>query len=165
MKSLLIILLLIISGTYTSLDHPFHVSNTEFNYNQTDKNLEVICKIFTDDFEKALNIFYKQKADFSEAKLKGQMESMVPRYMKSHLAVSINGKWLQLSYLGYEIDHESVAVYLEYPLNELPKTIEVQNTLAYEAYDDQVGIVHFIVGGKRISNKLVYPEKSLKFEF
>ena len=48
---------------------------------------------------------------------------------------------------------------------EVPKKIEIQNTLAYEAYTDQVGIVHFIVQGKRITNKLTYPEKSLKFEF
>ncbi len=147
------------------VDHPFHVSNTEFNYNQADKNLEVTCKIFTDDFEKALNLFFNQKADFTDSKLTKQMNLLVPKYMKTHLAVSVNGKWLDLSCLGYEIDHESVNVYLEYPMEILPKKIEVQNTLAYEAYTDQVGIVHFIVQGKRITNKLTYPDKTLKFEF
>ncbi|HQW95277.1 MAG TPA: hypothetical protein PLU58_05715 [Saprospiraceae bacterium] len=147
------------------VDHPFHVSNTEFNYNQTDKNLEVTCKIFTDDFERALNLFFKQKADFTDLKLTKQMNLLVPKYLKTHLAVNVNGKWLDLSCLGYEIDHESVNVYLEHPMAEVPKKIEIQNTLAYEAYTDQVGIVHFIVQGKRITNKLTYPEKSLKFEF
>lgn len=146
-------------------EHPFHVSNTEFNYNAADKNLEVTCKIFTDDFERALNLYSKQKADFSDSKLADSMDKMVRDYMKTHLAVTIDGKKLALSCLGYELDRESVDVYLEHPLNAIPKNIEVQNTLAYEAYEDQVGVVHFIVNGKRKSSKLVYPEKVLKFNF
>ena len=34
--------------------HPFFVSVTEINHNAGDKNLEISCKIFTDDFEAAL---------------------------------------------------------------------------------------------------------------
>ena len=36
------------------VDHPFHVSVIEINHNAADKNLEISCKIFTDDFEKIM---------------------------------------------------------------------------------------------------------------
>lgn len=145
--------------------HPFHVSNTEFNYNATDKNLEVSCRIFTDDFEKALGMYFKEKADFTDKKLSGKMEIMVRDYMKTHLAIKIDNKRLALSCLGFELDHEAVNVYLEHPLALPPKKIEVQNTLVYEAYEDQVSVVHFIVNGQRKSSKLDYPDKVLHFTF
>jgi hypothetical protein len=43
--------------------HPFHVSVVEINHNETDKTLEISCKIFIDDFEKVLAQNYKVKVD------------------------------------------------------------------------------------------------------
>lgn len=145
--------------------HPFHVSNTEINYNGPDKNLEIICRIFTDDFEKALGLYLKQKADFTDPKLESRMDQMVRDYMKTHLAITADKKRLSPRYIGYEVEREAVNIYLEHALPAAPGRVEVQNTLAYEAYDDQVGIVHVIIGGRRITNKVTYPDKELIFEF
>lgn len=145
--------------------HPFHVSNTEISYNAPDKNLEIICRIFTDDFEKALGLYLKQKADFTDPKLESRMDQMVRDYMKTHLAITADSKRLSPRYIGYEVEKEAVNVYLEHALPAAPKRVEVQNTLVYEAYDDQVGIVHVIINGRRITNKITYPDKGLTFEF
>lgn len=145
--------------------HPFHVSNTELNYNAADKNLEVTCRVFTDDFEKALGITFKAKADFSKPELEKTMDEMVRKYLKTHLAVFLDGKRADLSYLGYESDSEAINVYLEYNYPQPPSVFNIENTLLYEAYDDQAGIVHCIVNGKRITRKINYPEKAEEFRF
>ena len=44
-------------------------------------------------------------------------------------------------------------------------TIEITNNIMYDQFDDQVNIMHVIVGGKRKSNKLSYPDKSVSFSF
>ena len=145
--------------------HPFHVSNTELNYNASDKNLEVSCRVFTDDFELALGITTKAKADFSRPEMEKSMDEMVQRYMKTHLAVFLDGRRAELKYLGYEVDKEAVNIYLEYAYPSTPKIFNIENTLLYEAHDDQSGIIHCIVNDKRITKKINYPEKAEEFRF
>jgi hypothetical protein len=40
------------TGDTQLFSHPFFISVTEINHNSGDKNLEISCKIFTDDFGK-----------------------------------------------------------------------------------------------------------------
>ena len=168
MKIILFILLYGAGNFYTAYNavkHPFHVSNTEINYNAVDKNLEISCKIFTDDFESALEKTYKQKADFSNKSMESQMEKLVKQYMKDHLAIHVDKKQMLLTYIGYEVDREAVNIYLESPYINFPKTVIVQNTLNYEVYDDQISIIHVIVNGKRNTKKITFPAKLETFNF
>src|SRR5687768_6597088 len=48
--------------------HPFFVSTTEINHNAADKNLEISCRIFTDDFETTLTKAYQSKVDLFKPK-------------------------------------------------------------------------------------------------
>jgi len=168
MKMILFILLYGAGNFYTednAVRHPFHVSNTEINYNAVDKNLEISCKIFTDDFESALEKTYKQKADFSNKSMESQMEKLVKQYMKDHLTINVDKKQMLLTYIGYEVDREAVNIYLESPYINFPKTVIVQNTLNYEVYDDQISIIHVIVDGKRNTKKITFPAKLETFNF
>ena len=54
---------LVLSAANSPAPHPFHVSVVEINHNSADKNLEISCKIFTDDFERVLRQNYKTKID------------------------------------------------------------------------------------------------------
>ena len=72
--------------------HPFHVSVMEINHNATDKTLEISCKIFTDDFEKVLAQNYKTKVDLINPPDRKAMDSVVKKYIFSHLSVSVDGK-------------------------------------------------------------------------
>ena len=168
MKIMVSILLFTLCSSFTesgSSLHPFHVSNTEINYNKPDKNIEISCKIFTDDFESALEKTFKEKADFSNKVLESNMERMVKKYMTDHLSVNIDNKYFTLSYIGYEQDREAINVYLEIPYQGQPKSFVIQSTINYEVYDDQTGIIHVIVDGKRSTKKVVYPDKSETFNF
>ena len=145
--------------------HPIHVSNTEINYNSKDKNLEIICRIYTDDFEKALVQMFKQKADFSAKDADVQLKDRVKKYLTANLNLKIDNKKADLSLLGFELDHEAVNVYLEFSQTTSPKSFVIQNSILYDVYDDQMSIIHVIVEGKRITKKLDFPDKSENFEF
>jgi hypothetical protein len=60
--------------TTVGFAHPVYVSITEVEYNTIEKSLEVSCKIFTNDFEKALSQHYKTPIDLLSGKNKAAMD-------------------------------------------------------------------------------------------
>jgi hypothetical protein len=145
--------------------HPFHVSVVEINPNTADKTLEISCKIFTDDFEKVLAQNYKTKVDLINPPNKVSMDSLVKKYIFSHLLIKADGKPVKLQYLGFENESEAAFSYIEVENISAVKKIEVTTNIMHDIFTDQVNIIHTIVGGKRISNKLDYPNKETSFSF
>ncbi len=145
--------------------HPFHVSVIEINHNAADKTLEISCKIFTDDFEKILSKNYKTKVDLTNPPNKAAMDTLVRRYIFSHLALKANGKPVSLSYVGFEQENEAVYGYVE--VDNIPSVsrVDITNSLMYDQFDDQINIMHVIVNGNRKSTKLSYPEKEAVVSF
>jgi len=156
---------IILSASTPFIPHPFHVSVTEINHNATDKTLEISCKIFTDDFEKILAKNYKTKVDLGKAEIKNAMDSLVKKYVLSHFSLRADNKAVKYSYLGFEIDNEATFAYIEIESIPSVANISIGNTILYDQFDDQINIMHVIVGGKRKSNKLVYPDKEVNFSF
>lgn len=145
--------------------HPFHVSVTEINHNAADKTLEVTCKIFTDDFEGVLAKNYKAKVDLINPPNKAAMDTLVKKYIISHLAVKANGKPVKFSYLGFEHDKEAVFAYLEVENVQTVSAFTINNNLMYDFFDDQVNIIHVFVGGNRKSTRLSYPDTEATVNF
>lgn len=145
--------------------HPFHVSVVEINHNATDRTLEISCKIFTDDFEKVLAKNYQTKVDLSNPPDKKAMDSVVKKYIFSHLSVSADGKPGKLVYVGFEREAEAVFSYVQIDNVPSVKKIDVTDKLMQDMFDDQVNIVHVIVNGNRKSTKLDYPSTNASIGF
>lgn len=155
---------LVVKRTAGQQVHPFHVSVTEINHNQQEAALEMQCKLFTDDFEAAIGKLYNRKVDLINASLHGSMDSLVSKYVLTHLQLKINGKMLTPSYLGFEQEKEAVYVYIEYPrAPSLIQEVELFNNLLFDYYTDQINIIHFKSGDKRKSVKLDYPDTTVRF--
>lgn len=145
--------------------HPLHVATADISYNAQDGKLEVICTIFTDDFETALNKQYHTKTDLVKPALHTAMDAFVKQYLAANLHLKANNSPAQLSYVGFEINREAVNVYLETDKITSPKKIEAEVSLLHNLYDDQLNIVHITVSGTRKSEKLDYPNKNVTQTF
>ncbi|MBL7748756.1 MAG: hypothetical protein JNM19_15065 [Chitinophagaceae bacterium] len=145
--------------------HPFHVSVVEVNHNAADKTLEISCKIFTDDFEKVLAKNYKAKTDLINPPNKAAMDSLVKRYLFSHLSIKANGKPVTFSYLGFENENEAAYGYIEVENVPSVTKLEVSTNIMYDLFEDQLNILHITVGGNRKSTRLSYPEKEAVFNY
>jgi len=145
--------------------HPFHVSTTEINHNATDKTLEISCRIFVDDFESCLSKHYHIKADLTAASVKTNMDTLVKKYLSTHLQIKADGKAALIQYLGFEKEDEAVNVYFEADNIVTVKKVEINNFILHDLYNDQVNIIHVVVGGTRKSTKLDYPNKEAAFSF
>jgi hypothetical protein len=149
----------------SGLPHPFHVSVIEINHNANDKTLEISCKLFTDDFEKILAKNYKTHVDLTNPPNHAAMDTLVKKYIFNHLALKVNGKAVNFTYVGFEPDHEAVYGYIEVDNIPALSKIDITNTLMYDQFDDEVNIMHVIVNGNRKSTKLTFPDKDVTVSF
>ena len=145
--------------------HPFHVSVVEINHNATDKTLEISCKIFTDDFEKVLAQNYQTRIDLINPPDKKAMDTVVKKYIVSHLTVSADGKPGNLVYIGYERDAEAVYSYVQVENISSVKKLDIVNKLMHDLFDDQINIMHVTVNGSRKSTKLDFPTANASLNF
>jgi hypothetical protein len=139
--------------------HPLHVSTADISYNAQDGKLEVICTLFTDDFEAALVKQYHTKTDLVKPAMHTAMDALVKQYLNSNLHLKANNTAAPLNYVGFEINREAVNVYLESDKVVTPKKIEANVSLLHNLFDDQLNIVHITVNGTRKSERLDYPNK------
>jgi hypothetical protein len=145
--------------------HPFYISVTEINQNAAEKILEVSCKFFADDFEQTLEKAYNTHLDIASAKDKILFDKVIPDYINKHLQLTVDGKPVELRYVGYEKEKESAYAYFEVQNLTSVKQLDAVNTLLHDFRTEQINIMHVTVGGKRQSTKLDYPASKATFRF
>lgn len=145
--------------------HPLHIATVEIEHNANEKTLEITCKTFWDDFEDILSKNNKSRVDLTNDKATTENNKKILEYIKTHLQVSVDGKNVLLGIVGFEKEDEVIYSYLQAEQIPSVKKISITNTLMYDLFDDQVGIIHVIVNGKRQSTKLEYPVKKAEFVY
>ena len=145
--------------------HPFFVSVTEINHNARTQSVEVSCRMFYDDLEHALEKDYKQPLDIVKPANKAVLNKLISEYVKKHLSIKADGKPLNLSYVGYEIQEDGAWAYFEVKGVQNVKNIQVHDDILNAQHEEQINMLHVIVGGQRKSTKLDAPEADASFSF
>jgi hypothetical protein len=146
----------------SALAHPYYVSVTELEWNGKEKEVQVSCKLFTDDFEEALKQSGKS-VDLAKGN-KANNQAGIESYLRQHFVLKINGKALPLTIAGYENDQEATWVYLQGPCSAMPAEMDVTNSLLYEIKKEQVNIVHLKAVDQRKSFRLVNPDTGIHWK-
>ncbi len=141
--------------------HPYYMSVTEFEYKPAEKEVQVACKIFTDDLEETLKLTTKRKVDLLNNAAKTENEQLLTTYLQQHLKLQLDGKIVPLQMIGYEQEGEAVWIYLLAKNTTAFKTATVFNDLLYSYKEEQINIIHFKNGGERKSHRLNYPAKQV----
>lgn len=139
--------------------HPFYVSVTEVVHQPSTGNLEVVCKIFTDDFEHTLRMANPGvKVDLLKREMQEQMKPYIESYINKHLKITANGRLVTLQFAGFEQEEEGIVSYFESaPLRNVQQ-VHVWCNLLYEYKKEQMNLFHITVNGTRKSFKLNHPE-------
>ncbi|QNA43520.1 DUF6702 family protein [Lacibacter sediminis] len=141
--------------------HPYYMSVTEFEYKPAEKEVQVACKIFTDDLEEALKKEYKRKVDIMNISTKKENEQLLNRYLQQHLRLQLDGKAAALQMIGFEQEGEAVWIYLVTSNTTAFKSAVVFNDLLYSYREDQLNIIHFKNKGERKSHRFTFPNKEV----
>ena len=160
--SFILALSLVLSG-----GHPLHVTVTEIEMDEKEKQLEITMRVFVDDLEKTMRDKLQQPAlDIVKPSNGLTVDQMTRDYLKSHFKILLDNKAQEIKYLGHEMDGDAFVFYLEVTHVKRWKTMHVQNDSMTETFVDESNLVHVSVRGKIRSLRLTAttPVDKLTFE-
>ena len=130
--------------------HAFHTSITEMRYNPKEKAFEISLRIFTDDLEKTLSTYNKNKKIVIENNDKNDI--FIEQYIRKHFVITTpRNQKLNYQYVGKEKEGEAMWIYLEMPLNESLKGSKIQNDVLIDMFEDQTNIVNIFMNNDKKS--------------
>ena len=153
-KSLLVLLLPLLAFTVA---HKFYVSVTNISYSEKDRSLQITSRIFIDDFEQVLFERYGIEAHLATDSESALADEYIEKYLNTKFLMFVDGEQRQYNFLGKKYDNDIMICYLEVlelDIDEV-KSIEVQNELLTDLFDEQQNVVHFKINGKKKSFVLI----------
>jgi hypothetical protein len=148
-----------------SLVHPLHISVTEIAFDEKEKELEIIMRVFTDDLETSIRATRKDETIDILSPKGTSTDQLIQEYILPHLAVTLDGKLQNLNYLGHEEEGQALLCYIQVSNVKKWKTIGVRNDAMMEIYDDQSNLINVTVEGEVRSLRLLKNEPSGKITF
>lgn len=148
-----------------SMAHPFYLSVCDLKYNSNSKKLEGTVKVFCNDLEEALKRLEQKPVDLIHAKNKTEILVLLGNYLSKRLSFTSKGQTIKYELLGYEIEEESLWIYLESESMPSPKSLSIENSILYDFLKEQMNIVNLEIAGEQKSWKLSFPEKRVVFDF
>ena len=125
--------------------HPLHISVTEINYDEKEKSLEIMSRIFMDDLEMTMrDRYHSDNLDILAPKEK-TLDEMMREYFTENLRISLDKKNQKINYLGHENDGDTFVFYIEVVSVKKWKEISVSNTAMIQKFQDQSNLVHVTV--------------------
>lgn len=145
--------------------HPLHISVTEIAYDEKEKELEVIMRVFTDDLETAVRAARKNESIDILSPRGVTTDQLVKEYILLHFEVTLDGKKQENIYLGHEVEGEAILCYIQIAKVKKWKTIGVRNDVIQEIHDDQSNLINVTVDGVVRSLRLMKNKASGEITF
>ena len=144
-----LLIALVFSIVTASTAHKFYVSTTKIEYVEQQQSVQIISKIFIDDLEEVLRKRYDESIVL-DSKDESEQD-FVKRYLLEKLQITINGIPATLEYIGKEYEIDVIKVYFE--INDIVElsTIEIENMVLFDLFDEQQNIIHLKTGESRRS--------------
>lgn len=135
--------------------HKYYVSLTEIEYVKEEQSVQIITRIFIDDFESALRNRYDANLTLQTKNENLETDYYIEKYLKDKLKISINNKLLRYNFLGKEYEDDMALCYLEIPNIESVSSIEIVNKILYDLFPEQKNIVRIKINTTNKSILLV----------
>ena len=151
-------------SAFTSV-HKYYLSITEIEYAQEQKSLQIISRIFVDDFQKLLQNRYDKSIELVRGKNNEQTNLYIERYFEDKLKIEINNKTLPLKFIGKRYEDDLIICYFEGIQVEDFHKVSITNLILTDLYQEQKNLIHFKKNDETKSLMLMKdnPEGELKF--
>lgn len=151
MKILRLFLLLLIPVLSSFAAHKYYLSVTDLVYDEEEKAIQMITRIFYDDLEDVLQERYDENILVDQTADQEKLDKYITKYVKSKIVIEVNGVSEPLTYLGKEYENDYVVCYIEVTDVESIRKLKIENTLLLDLFKDQKNMVHTDVLGKKKS--------------
>ncbi len=143
MKFLIATLFWLSFSTSTTSYHEFYLSVTDINYIQEKKSLQIISRVFTDDFENVINTRYQKDFKLIPRLEVEEIDVYIEKYIRTKFSLETNRGQLSFKYLGRKYEDDMVYLFLEVENIEAFEYLSVENSILTDLFEDQKNMIHF----------------------
>lgn len=145
--------------------HPFYVSVTTIDQNKEQNALQITSRIFYDDLEAALKDKFGTKIDLKNNSQKEKNTQLIKKYFEHHFSIKINNSVVPFEFLGFGIEEEAAWCYLEIKTPKIVQKVELNSSMLYNSFKDQINIFHLNINKQKKSQKIANPQTKINFDF
>ena len=123
--------------------HKYYVSVTEVEFVKEQKSIQIISRIFIDDFEKMLRERYDKEITLAIENEKSTINFYTEKYLKEKFKLEVNNQEVEFKFIGKEYEDDIMVSYLEVENIDGISSIQVMSHILFDVYPDQQNIVRF----------------------
>lgn len=135
--------------------HKYYVSVTQIEYVKDQESVQIITRIFIDDFEDILQLRYDEDLLLGPQSETKKANFYIERYMKTKMRISINGQEEALKFIGKKYDNDIIICYLEIEDIKEINTFEIENHVLFDLFPEQQNIIRTKINTKNKSFILI----------
>lgn len=162
-KCLLPVLLFVVLSSFAV--HKFYVGIYQISYSEKKREVQIMARVFIDDFEKALESKFKKKIYLATPREIAETNELLKSYLSEKMQLTVNGKAKTLKFLGKETEDNVLICYFTVPVTEKITSMVMHNSVLAEIYPEQQNIIHFNIYGNKKSLLLTDSETEGEVEF
>lgn len=131
--------------------HKYYISFTKIEYSEKSKSLQIIMRVFTDDLQNGLDKQFAVKTELDTDKELQNSDEYISKYVEGKFLIKVNGKQTSSNYIGKKYDADETKIYIEIENISEIESIEVQNKVLMELFEDQLNIIKLNINNKKKS--------------
>lgn len=122
--------------------HKTYLSVTEIEYSNDEQSLQIVSRVFIDDFERVLNQRYQKDITLSYKEDLQKHKDLMQQYLNEKFHINIDGKPIKLHLIGSKYDADQIEMFIEADnINDF-QNITVENLILTDMFDSQKNIVN-----------------------
>jgi hypothetical protein len=151
---------------FANAGHKFYVSVSDAVYNEESESIQIITRVFIDDFEDVINLRYGTSITLEEGtENSDEVEAFIDKYLRQKLKFEANGKEYPITYLGKQYDVDQLKLFIEVENIQPFTEIEVTNNVLTDLYDTQKNLFHLKLGKKTKSSVMMKDKSKALLKF
>lgn len=131
--------------------HKYYLSVTDLAYDQDEKSVQMITRLFYDDLEAVLQERYDETILVDATADQEKLDVYLNKYLQKKLVITINGEERKFQFLGKEYEDDYVVCYMEITDVESVDAFSIDNQLLMDLFPDQKNMVHTTIGNNKKS--------------
>ena len=128
--------------------HKYYLSITEIEYIKEQKSVQVITRIFIDDFQRLLKQRYSDTIELDNNQDEKGIDAYIEKYLKSRINITINNSEKVLKFIGKEYDNDIVYCYFEIENVVEINSFKIKNTTLFDSFSEQKNVVRLNINNK-----------------
>jgi hypothetical protein len=129
--------------------HKYHTSFAAADYNREEQSLQISLRTFPDDLADVLTRRAGKRINLDRRK---EVEPLVLAYLQDVFQLKrADGETLKLSWVGMEVNVDSVWLYFEVKVPGGIKGLQLRHHFLQDLFDDQINLINIKEGGRKIA--------------